>query len=66
MWRANAEIVRALWAGLDRGEVPLELCDEDIELRSAAEIPVADDYRGHDGVRQWATDVCGLAVIVAR
>jgi ketosteroid isomerase-like protein len=53
----NVEVVRALWAGLERGQVPLELCDEDIELRTAAEIPVADEYRGHAGVAQWATDV---------
>jgi hypothetical protein len=32
------------------------ICDEQIELRTAAEIPVADEL-GHDGVRQWATDV---------
>jgi ketosteroid isomerase-like protein len=57
MSRQNVEIVRALWAGLDGGEVRLDLCDEDIELRTVAEIPVADEYRGHDGVRQWATDV---------
>jgi ketosteroid isomerase-like protein len=57
MSQENVEIVRALWAGLERGEVPLDLCAEDIELRTAAEIPVADEYRGHDGVRQWATDV---------
>jgi ketosteroid isomerase-like protein len=57
MSQENVEIVRALWAGLERGEVPLDLCNEDIELRTAAEIPVADEYRGHAGVRQWATDV---------
>jgi ketosteroid isomerase-like protein len=50
-------IVRELWAGLERGEIPLDLCDKQIELRTAAEIPVADEYRGHDGVRKWATDV---------
>ena len=53
----NVAIVRALWAGLERGDVPLDLCDQQIELRTAAEIPVADEYRGHDGVRKWATDV---------
>jgi len=57
MSQQNVEVVRALWAGLERGQVPFELCDEDIELRTAAEIPVADEYRGHAGVRQWATDV---------
>jgi ketosteroid isomerase-like protein len=46
-----------LWKGLDRGDVRLDLCDEQIELRTAAESPVADEYRGHHGVRQWANDV---------
>jgi hypothetical protein len=57
MSQENVEVARALWAGLERGDVRLDLCDEQIELRTAAEIPVADEYRGHDGVRQWATDV---------
>jgi ketosteroid isomerase-like protein len=57
MSQENVEVARALWAGLDRGDVRLDLCDEQIELRTVAEIPVADEYRGHDGVRQWATDV---------
>jgi ketosteroid isomerase-like protein len=53
----NVEVARALWAGLERRNVRLDLCGEQIELRTAAEIPVADEYRGHDGVRQWVTDV---------
>ena len=57
MSQENVDVARALWAGLERGDVRLDLCDEQIELRTAAEIPVADEYRGHDGVRQWATDV---------
>jgi ketosteroid isomerase-like protein len=57
MTHDNVEVARALWAGLERGDVRLDLCDEQIELRTAAEIPVADVYRGHDGVRQWVTDV---------
>jgi ketosteroid isomerase-like protein len=57
MSQENVETVRVLWAGLERGDVRLDLCDEEIELRTAAEIPVADEYRGHTGVRQWVTDV---------
>jgi ketosteroid isomerase-like protein len=68
----NAELVRTLWAALDRdGETPwppasndeldrqlrLDLIDERVEIRNPAEFPVADDYHGHDGVRQWATEV---------
>jgi ketosteroid isomerase-like protein len=57
MSQENVESARALWTGLERGDVRLDLCDEQVELRTAAEIPVADEYRGHDGVRQWVTDV---------
>jgi len=57
MSRENVEIVCSLWEGLERGDVRLDLCDEQVELRTVAEIPVGDEYHGHDGVRQWATDV---------
>src|SRR5215217_3694605 len=57
MSQENVEVVRRLWASFDRGDVRLDLCDEQIELRNVAEFPVADEYHGHDGVRQWATDL---------
>jgi ketosteroid isomerase-like protein len=72
MSRENVELVRALWANLKRdpGEpwppssrdeldrrLRLDLCDESIEIRNPPEFPVADEYHGHDGVRQWATEV---------
>jgi ketosteroid isomerase-like protein len=57
MSQGNVDVVHALWAGLERGDARLDLCDEQIELRTVAEIPVADEYRGHAGVRQWLTDV---------
>jgi ketosteroid isomerase-like protein len=71
MPQENLEIVRALWAALERGpdapwppprdefdrQLRLDLIDEEIELRNPAEFPVADEYHGHDGVRQWATEV---------
>jgi ketosteroid isomerase-like protein len=57
MSQENVAIVRSLWAALERGDVRLDLCDEQIELRTIAAIPVGDEYRGHDGVRQWATEV---------
>jgi len=67
----NAEVVRSLWATLDRDpEMPwppppeefdqrmrTDLCDEQIEIRNPAEFPVADEYNGHEGLRRWATDV---------
>ena len=72
MSRENVEIVRSLWAGLERDpDMPwppprqdeldhrlrLDLCDENMEIRNPAEFPVADEYHGHDGVRQWGTEV---------
>ena len=72
MSQENVEIVRSLWAGLERDEgmpwpppgrsehdrqLRLDLCDEQIEIRNPATFPVADEYHGHDGVRQWATEV---------
>lgn len=68
---SNPEIVRTLWATLDRApdetwpppeeefakRMRLDLCHEEIEIRNPAEFPVADEYRGHDGLRQWATEV---------
>jgi len=72
MSRENVEVVRALWAGLkqDPGEpwppasrdeldrrLRLDLCDERIEIRNPAEFPVAHEYHGHEGVRQWAVEV---------
>ena len=72
MSQENVEIVRSLWAALERDEgmpwpptgrgeldrqLRLDLCDEQIEIRNPATFPVADEYHGHDGVRQWATEV---------
>jgi ketosteroid isomerase-like protein len=68
----NVEIVRRLWAAIEREpgmpwppgprdeldrQLRLDLCDEQIEIRNPAEFPVADEYHGHDGVRQWAIEV---------
>jgi ketosteroid isomerase-like protein len=72
MSQENVEVVRCLWAGLERDSgmpwppadrdeldrrLRLDLCDENIEIRNPPAFPVADDYDGHDGVRQWATEV---------
>jgi ketosteroid isomerase-like protein len=68
----NVEIVRTLWSVLERDrEMPwppasreeldrllrLDLFHDDVELRNPPEFPVPDDYHGHEGVRQWATEV---------
>jgi ketosteroid isomerase-like protein len=68
----KAEIVRRLWAAIEREpgtpwpptrreeldrQLRLDLFDERIELRNPPEFPVADQYHGHDGVRRWAIEV---------
>jgi ketosteroid isomerase-like protein len=72
MSQENAEIVRRLWAALEREpgmpwprargdeldrRLRLDLCHEQMEIRNPAEFPVASEYHGHDGVRQWAIEV---------
>jgi ketosteroid isomerase-like protein len=72
MSRENVEIVRALWATLDRdAENPwptgrgneldrrlrLDLTDENMEIRNLPEFPVGREYHGHEGVRQWAIEI---------
>jgi ketosteroid isomerase-like protein len=55
----NVEIVRRLWANLEREpmNLPLDLLDEEIEVRNPPGFPVAEEYDGHDGARRWAAEV---------
>jgi ketosteroid isomerase-like protein len=57
--RENVEVVRRLWEGLERDPDMswLALCDEHMEIRNPPGLPVADEYHGHQGARQWATEV---------
>ena len=52
----DVELVRSWFAGLERGEPPLELCHEAIEIRNWEGSPLRGPYHGHEGVRQWWTD----------
>jgi ketosteroid isomerase-like protein len=59
MSNEQMKIVRRAWAGLEE-EPPnlwLEFYDEDVEIRNPPEFPVRGPFHGHDGVRQWATEV---------
>jgi hypothetical protein len=63
----NPEVVRTLWATLDRHPgmpwppppedfdrlMRTDLWDEQFEVRTVPEFPVAGEYHGHEGVRQW-------------
>lgn len=59
MSQEHVEIVRRCWAGLeeDPPNVPLQFFDEQVELRNPPEFPVRGPFCGHDGVRQWATEI---------
>jgi ketosteroid isomerase-like protein len=72
MAQENVEIVRLMWAGLEREagmpwppaepdeldrRLRLDLCDERIELRTPPEFPVGTVFHGHDGVRQWGVEI---------
>jgi ketosteroid isomerase-like protein len=67
----NEEIVRTMWAALERQpgrewpqseeeldrKLRLDLCDEEIEIRNVEGSATASGYSGHAGVRQWAVEV---------
>jgi ketosteroid isomerase-like protein len=58
MSRENLEVARLWWARFNKdGLPPLDLCDERIEIRNPDGFPVTGPYYGHEGVRQWASDV---------
>ena len=54
----NVEIVRRWWQGFNEdGMPPLELCDEQIEIRNPRDFPVRGLFQGHEGVRRWRDQV---------
>lgn len=59
MTSANEDLVRRGYAALSADDVDgwLELVAVDAELHELDEIPGTDVYRGHDGLRTWATEV---------
>ena len=52
------EIVRRCWAGLeeDPPNLHLDFMDPEVELENPAEFPLRGPFRGHEGVRKWATE----------
>ncbi|MGH2982207.1 MAG: nuclear transport factor 2 family protein [Solirubrobacterales bacterium] len=58
MSEESLEVVRRWWASFNEHGMPaLDLCDEQIEIRNPPDFPVRGSYHGHEGVRQWRTDV---------
>jgi ketosteroid isomerase-like protein len=58
MSEENVEIVRRWWKGSnENGLPPLELCDEEIQIRNPPDLPGQALYEGHAGVRRWCDEV---------
>jgi ketosteroid isomerase-like protein len=59
MSQKNVEVVRQLWAALESEDIDaqLALCDERMEIRNPPEFPVTGPFHGHNGMRQWATEI---------
>lgn len=58
MSRENVEVARRWWAAFNRGGSGLlDLCDQEIEIRNPSLFPTTGPYVGHEGVRQWESDV---------
>jgi ketosteroid isomerase-like protein len=54
----NLEVVRRWWATFNETGMPsLDLCDERVEIANPPDFPVRGSYHGHEGIRQWRTDV---------
>jgi ketosteroid isomerase-like protein len=56
MAQANVDLVRQWFAGLARGELSPEICDEAILIRNWDESPIRGPYHGHEGLRRWWAD----------
>jgi ketosteroid isomerase-like protein len=62
MTQDNLEIARRSYELLSERDVEswLAYLAEDVELHEAPDFPDSATYRGHDGVRKWATGVVEL------
>ena len=57
MSQENIEIVRRWFGSFERGELPLDLTAEDVEIDNIKDFPVQGPYSGHEGVRRWWEDL---------
>jgi ketosteroid isomerase-like protein len=53
------EIVRRCFAGIEQEpmELNLDVMDPEVELRNPPDFPLRGPFYGHDGVRQWASEI---------
>lgn len=54
-----AEITRLNWEGLEQEpqDLHLEFFDHSVEVVNPPEFPITGPFRGHEGVRRWATEI---------
>lgn len=59
MARSNEELAREAYAAINRGDLEgfLELIHPDVEFTSLISEAEGGAYRGHDGVREWWSNV---------
>jgi len=53
----NAEVVRRWFSRFAEGAPGVELCDPEVRIDNVADFPITGPYHGHDGVRQWWSDL---------
>ena len=61
MSQENVDVVRRAYAFLERGELPLEVCDPEIRIDNIPESPIPGPYFGHEGLREWWSDIADVA-----
>jgi ketosteroid isomerase-like protein len=54
--RENVEVVRRWWGLFNDGVLPVDLCDEQVEITNPDGFPLTGPYYGREGVRRWASD----------
>jgi ketosteroid isomerase-like protein len=61
----NVDVVRRMLAAFNRGDAPAVIVafDEDCEVHEPSEMPdtPARGFRGHDGIREWMTNLREVA-----
>jgi ketosteroid isomerase-like protein len=53
----SVEAVRRWFDALAEGDPAPQICDPEIEIRNVDEFPISGPYFGHDGLKQWWSDV---------
>jgi ketosteroid isomerase-like protein len=57
MSQENVDLVRRWFAFLARGELPLDVAAENVEIDNIEGFPVQGPYSGHSGMQRWWDDL---------